>query len=54
VVGSEGYGFEQVGSSHEKIPHLGKVIIEDDVEIGANTCIDRARLERLELGKARK
>ena len=36
VIGSEGYGFEQVGTSHEKIPHLGKVIIEDDVEIGAN------------------
>ena len=34
----EGYGFEQDNSGHQKIPHLGKVIIEDDVEIGANTC----------------
>jgi len=54
VVGSEGYGFEQVGSSHEKIPHLGKVVIEDDVEIGANTCIDRARLEETRIGEGTK
>ena len=54
VVGSEGYGFEQVGSSHEKIPHLGKVIIEDDVEVGANTCIDRARLEETRIGEGTK
>ena len=50
VIGSEGYGFEQVGSSHEKTPHLGKVVIEDDVEVGANTCIDRARLEEARIG----
>ena len=54
VIGSEGYGFEQVGSSHEKIPHLGKVVIEDDVEIGANTCIDRARLEETRIGEGTK
>ena len=54
VIGSEGYGFEQVGTSHEKIPHLGKVIIEDDVEIGANTCIDRARLEETRIGEGTK
>ncbi|OUU43771.1 MAG: UDP-3-O-(3-hydroxymyristoyl)glucosamine N-acyltransferase [Verrucomicrobia bacterium TMED56] len=54
VVGSEGYGFEQVGSFHEKIPHLGKVVIEDDVEIGANTCIDRARLEATIIGAGSK
>ena len=54
VIGSEGYGFEQVGTSHEKIPHLGKVIIEDDVEIGANTCIDRARLEVTRIGEGTK
>ena len=54
VIGSEGYGFEQVGTSHEKIPHLGKVIIEDDVEIGANTCVDRARLEETRIGEGTK
>ena len=50
VIGSEGYGFEQVGTSHEKIPHLGKVIIEDDVEIGANTCIDRGTVRPTLIG----
>ena len=54
VIGSEGYGFEQVGSSHEKMPHLGKVVIEDDVEIGANSCIDRARLEETRIGAGTK
>ena len=54
VIGSEGYGFEQIGSIHEKIPHLGKVVIEDDVEIGSNTCIDRARLEETRIGAGTK
>ena len=42
VVGSDGYGFAQrADGSHEKIPQTGPVVIEDDVEIGANTTIDR-------------
>jgi UDP-3-O-[3-hydroxymyristoyl] glucosamine N-acyltransferase len=42
VVGSDGYGFAQrPDGSHEKIPQTGPVVIEDDVEIGANTAIDR-------------
>ena len=42
VVGSDGYGFAQrADGSHEKIPQIGPVVIEDDVEIGANTTIDR-------------
>ena len=42
VVGSDGYGFAQrPDGSHEKIPQLAPVVIEDDVEIGANTTIDR-------------
>jgi UDP-3-O-[3-hydroxymyristoyl] glucosamine N-acyltransferase len=42
VVGSDGYGFAQRSDgSHEKIPQTGPVVIEDDVEIGANTTIDR-------------
>ncbi|MCZ2392800.1 MAG: UDP-3-O-(3-hydroxymyristoyl)glucosamine N-acyltransferase [Chitinophagales bacterium] len=45
VIGSDGFGFV-VGSDgvHQKIPHKGNVILEDHVEIGANTCIDRAVL----------
>src|SRR5690606_36161224 len=45
VVGSDGFGFAPQADGHyEKIPQIGKVIIEDDVEIGANTCIDRATM----------
>jgi UDP-3-O-[3-hydroxymyristoyl] glucosamine N-acyltransferase len=54
VIGSEGYGFEQSEAGHEKIPHLGRVIVEDDVEIGANTCIDRARFEITTIGQGSK
>jgi UDP-3-O-[3-hydroxymyristoyl] glucosamine N-acyltransferase len=45
VVGADGFGFVRDGKSHLKFPQIGKVIIEDDVEIGANTCIDRGSLE---------
>ncbi|HMV14808.1 MAG TPA: UDP-3-O-(3-hydroxymyristoyl)glucosamine N-acyltransferase [Chitinophagales bacterium] len=45
VIGSDGFGFAQLSDgSYQKIPQLGNVIIEDDCEIGANTCIDRATL----------
>ena len=54
VVGSEGYGFDQVDGSHEKIPHLGTVVIEDDVEIGANSCIDRSRFAETRIGAGTK
>jgi UDP-3-O-[3-hydroxymyristoyl] glucosamine N-acyltransferase len=46
VIGADGFGFEFVGNRHEKIPQLGIVQIDDDVEIGANTTIDRARFGR--------
>lgn len=45
VIGSDGFGFAQEGESYHKIPQVGNVIIEDDVEIGANTCIDRAVMD---------
>ncbi len=54
VIGSEGYGFEQVGESHEKVPHLGVVVVEEDVEIGANSCIDRARFDETRIGAGTK
>jgi UDP-3-O-[3-hydroxymyristoyl] glucosamine N-acyltransferase len=42
VIGSDGYGFAQrADGTHEKIPQVGPVVIEDDVEVGANTTIDR-------------
>jgi UDP-3-O-[3-hydroxymyristoyl] glucosamine N-acyltransferase len=42
VVGSDGFGYELDGLTRVKKHHTGKVVIKDDVEIGANTCIDRA------------
>ncbi len=54
VIGSDGYGYELVDGSHVKIPQVGKVVIEDDVEIGANTCIDRARFDKTLIGKGTK
>lgn len=44
VVGGDGFGFAPVSSGYNKIPQIGNVIIEDDVEIGANTTIDRATM----------
>src|SRR5258708_1301996 len=42
VIGADGYGFATKDGHHHKIPQIGKVVIEDDVEIGANVAIDRA------------
>lgn len=44
VIGSDGFGFAWTGSEYLKIPQVGVVVIEDDVEIGANTCIDRGAI----------
>jgi UDP-3-O-[3-hydroxymyristoyl] glucosamine N-acyltransferase len=46
VIGADGFGFEMVDGRHQKIPQLGMVQIDDDVEIGANTTVDRARFGR--------
>ncbi|WP_295939358.1 UDP-3-O-(3-hydroxymyristoyl)glucosamine N-acyltransferase [uncultured Alistipes sp.] len=46
VIGADGFGFmPNAAGGFDKIPQLGNVIIEDDVEIGANTCIDRAKTD---------
>ncbi len=44
VIGHDGFGFEKIDGKPVKFPHLGGVIIEDNVEIGANVCIDRGTL----------
>lgn len=44
VVGSDGFGYATADETHHKIPQLGTVIIEDEVEIGANSTIDRATI----------
>jgi UDP-3-O-[3-hydroxymyristoyl] glucosamine N-acyltransferase len=43
VIGSDGFGWAFVGGRAQRIPQVGNVVLEDDVEIGANTCIDRAQ-----------
>jgi UDP-3-O-[3-hydroxymyristoyl] glucosamine N-acyltransferase len=45
VIGADGFGFAKEGDTYEKIPQLGNVTIEDNVEIGANTTIDRAVMD---------
>ncbi len=54
VVGSDGYGFATEGGRHHKIPQVGIVRIEDDVEIGAGTTIDRAALGETVIGEGTK
>lgn len=44
VIGGEGFGFRWLGDHHHKIPQLGTVVLEDAVEIGCNSCVDRATL----------
>lgn len=54
VIGSDGYGYIPVDGKHMKIPQVGTVVIEDDVEIGANVAIDRARFEKTIIGEGTK
>jgi len=54
VIGSDGFGFVSVNGIHHKIPQVGTVVIEDDVEIGANCTIDRARFDRTVIGRGTK
>ena len=44
VIGGDGFGFRWDGQGHRKVPQLGRVVIEDDVDIGCNCCVDRATL----------
>jgi UDP-3-O-[3-hydroxymyristoyl] glucosamine N-acyltransferase len=46
IIGADGFGFESIDGRYKKIPQIGIVQIDDDVEIGANTTIDRARFGR--------
>lgn len=54
VIGSDGFGFATVEGVHHKIPQIGTVEIGDDVEIGANVTIDRARFDKTVIGKGTK
>jgi UDP-3-O-[3-hydroxymyristoyl] glucosamine N-acyltransferase len=55
VLGSDGFGFAQrPDGSHEKIPQIGRVVIEDDVEIGANSAVDRPAVGETRIGAGTK
>jgi len=54
VIGEDGFGYATHGGEHHKIPQVGNVIIEDDVEIGANCAIDRGTLGSTIIGKGTK
>ncbi len=54
VIGAEGFGYLSIGGKQERIPHFGDVIIGDDVEIGVNATIDRAKLDSTVIGRGTK
>ena len=54
VIGSDGFGFATYQGRHHKIPQIGTVIIEDDVEIGANVTVDRAAMGKTVVGRGTK
>ena len=54
VIGSDGFGYVTVDGKHLKIPQVGTVLIEDDVEIGANVTVDRARFDKTIIGEGTK
>jgi len=54
VIGADGFGFVPTAEGHVKVPHIGTVVIEDDVEIGANSTVDRGTTGITRVGKGTK
>jgi UDP-3-O-[3-hydroxymyristoyl] glucosamine N-acyltransferase len=54
VIGGPGFGFASSESGHARIPHVGGCIIEDDVEIGSHSCVDRGSLDDTRIGRGTK
>ncbi|MFW6133118.1 MAG: UDP-3-O-(3-hydroxymyristoyl)glucosamine N-acyltransferase [Planctomycetota bacterium] len=54
VVGSDGFGYYTADGVHRRVPHAGNVVIEDDVEVGACACIDRAKFGATRIGAGTK
>ncbi|MCX7717731.1 MAG: UDP-3-O-(3-hydroxymyristoyl)glucosamine N-acyltransferase [Candidatus Sumerlaeaceae bacterium] len=50
VIGADGFKYEKIGGTLRKIPQVGRVVIGDDVEIGANACVDRASFTETRIG----
>ena len=54
VIGADGFGFLPEGGENRKIPQIGRVVLEDDVEIGANSAVDRAAFGETRIGAGTK
>jgi UDP-3-O-[3-hydroxymyristoyl] glucosamine N-acyltransferase len=54
VLGSDGFGYRWDGTKHAKIPQVGTVVVEDDVEIGSCVCVDRAKFSTTRIGRGTK
>jgi UDP-3-O-[3-hydroxymyristoyl] glucosamine N-acyltransferase len=54
VLGADGFGFETIRGERQKVPQIGTVELGDDVELGANTCIDRGRFGKTRIGRGTK
>jgi UDP-3-O-[3-hydroxymyristoyl] glucosamine N-acyltransferase len=54
VIGGEGFGYLSDGRGHTRIPHVGGCILEDEVEVGSNTCIDRGSIDDTIVGRGTK
>ncbi len=54
VIGSDGFGYEPVNGEIQRIPQIGNVVLEDDVEVGANSTLDRARFSQTVVGRGTK
>jgi UDP-3-O-[3-hydroxymyristoyl] glucosamine N-acyltransferase len=54
VIGGDGFGYLSDGAGHTRIPHVGGCILEDDVEVGSNTCIDRGSIDDTVVGRGTK
>ena len=54
VLGTDGFGYRWDGTRHAKVPQIGIVVIEDDVEIGSNACVDRAKFNETRVGAGTK
>ncbi|MDO8845018.1 MAG: UDP-3-O-(3-hydroxymyristoyl)glucosamine N-acyltransferase [Methylicorpusculum sp.] len=54
IIGADGFGYKQQNDKHIKVPHIGNIIIENKVEIGANSCIDRGTFGSTVIGAGTK
>ena len=54
VIGGAGFGYLSGAAGHDRIPHVGGCILEDEVEIGSNSCVDRGSVDDTVIGRGTK